>query len=229
MADILFATNRFPGDGITTQFEIAFSGGYMDRAHVKAYIEVDTTGIRTPITATDGMFIGPNTINLGVAAPVGSTMVLYRDTPKDAPLVDFTNGSRITEANLDKVAQQAVFIGAEVYDSTRVGEVLALLEDAGAEANASAAAALVSQGAAAISAAAALAYQTGAGVAQSATAASASAAAIAASDADADAIATAALAASLAGGSMGFSAAAYDFGSITDPNTYFNLDFGTVP
>jgi hypothetical protein len=49
---------------------------------------------------------------------VGSAMVIYRDTPKSAPLVDFVNGSRITEANLDKVAQQGTFIGAEQADLT---------------------------------------------------------------------------------------------------------------
>jgi hypothetical protein len=221
MADILYATNRFPGDGVTTQYEISFAGGYMDKAHVKAYIE-DATGIRTAIVVEAGMFVGPNTINLGVAAPVGSITVLYRDTPKDEPLVNFVNGSRITEANLDKVAQQAVFIGAEVYDSTRVGEVLALLDNAGAEALAASATAVAAAAAAEVS-------ETNAAASAGVATAAANAAAVAAADADADAIAVAALASSLSGGSIGFTAAAYDMGSITDPNTYFNLDLGTVP
>ncbi len=235
MADILYATNRFPGDGVTTQHEISFTGGYMDKAHVKAYIE-DATGIRTVIVVGAGMFVGPNTINLGVAAPVGSITVLYRDTPKDEPLVNFVNGSRITEANLDKVAQQSVFIGAEVYDSTRVGEVVALLASAGSEATASAANALASANAAQGSATAAQGSAAASEVSRSLASAAvvvadaavvvADAAATAAAGSYAD---TAALAASLSGGSIGFTAAAYDMGSITDPNTYFNLDLGTVP
>lgn len=229
MADALYATNRFPGDGTTTQFEISFAGGYMDKSHVKAHIEDNTTKVRTLVTITAPMFIGPYTLALGVTAAVGSTMVIYRDTPKDVPLVDFVNGSRITEANLDKVAQQSVFIGAEVYDSTRVGEVVALLEGAGASALANADAAAASAAAATVSAGASLASSAVATAAQVAAAASASAASVHAVDASADAVAVAALAASLSGGSIGFTAAAYDFGSITDPNTYFNLDFGTVP
>ena len=239
MTDTLLATNRFAGDGVTTQFEIAFAGGYMDKAHVKAYREDDTTNFRTPITVTLGMFVGPYTIDLGSTTPIGTTLVLYRDTPKDGPLVDFTNGSRVTEANLDKVAQQAVFIGAEVYDSTRVGEVVALLEGASAEALAHAAAAQASAVASAASAAAAesTASTLVATVAASAVASAASAtvsttntglAMLAAVEADASYSATAALASSLAGGTIGFTAAAYDFGLISIETTYFNRDFGTL-
>lgn len=36
------------------------------------------------------------------------------------------------------------------------------------------------------------------------------------------------IAASLAGGTIGFDAVAYDFGSVADPTTYFNRDFGSV-
>lgn len=113
-----FATNKFVGDGVTTQFEVYFASGYIDKGHIKAYVENLATNIRTPITVTTGMFVGPNTINLGVSAPAGSIMVIYRDTPKNAPLVDYVNGSRITEVNLDKSTRQGVFIGAELYDLT---------------------------------------------------------------------------------------------------------------
>jgi hypothetical protein len=41
--------------------------------------------------------------------------------------------------------------------------------------------------------------------------------------AQADAIAT-----SLAGGTIGFDASAYDFGSVNDASTYFNRDFGVL-
>lgn len=235
MFDVLFATNRFPGDGTTTQFEISFAGGYMDKSHVKAYIEDVETKVRTEITVTTGMFTGPFTLDLGVFAPVGSNMVLYRDTPKDAPLVDFVNGSRITEANLDKVAQQSVFIGAEIFDSTRVGEVLALLDDAGAEATASV---LIAQAAASAAAGSAVVSETHKGAAEAAAlsaVASADAASavvssvLAAADDAADSAAAAAnTAAALAGGSIGFTAASYDFGMITDETTYFNRDFGLI-
>lgn len=120
----LYATYRVPGDGVTTQFEFNFSGGYMDKSHVKAYIEDVVTLARTPVEVTLAMFVGDFTLNLGVSAPVGKNMVIYRDTPKTGPLVDFVTGSRITEANLDKVAEQSVFIGAEISDATNA-DVLA--------------------------------------------------------------------------------------------------------
>lgn len=122
----LYATYRVPGDGVTTQFEFSFSGGYMDKTHVKAYIEDAVTLARTPIEVLPTMFVGDFTLNLGVAAPVGKNMVIYRDTPKAGPLVDFTTGSRLTEANLDKVAQQSVFIGAETADATNADVVAQL-------------------------------------------------------------------------------------------------------
>ena len=122
----LYATYRVPGDGVTTQFEFSFSGGYMDKSHVKAYIEDAVTLARTPIEVLPTMFVGDFTLNLGVAAPVGKNMVIYRDTPKSGPLVDFTTGSRLTEANLDKVAQQSVFIGAETADATNADVVAQL-------------------------------------------------------------------------------------------------------
>ena len=122
----LYATYRVPGDGVTTQFEFSFSGGYMDKSHVKAYIEDAVSLARTPVEVLPTMFVGDYTLNLGVSAPVGKNMVIYRDTPKTGPLVDFTTGSRLTEANLDKVAQQSVFIGAETADATNADVVAQL-------------------------------------------------------------------------------------------------------
>lgn len=163
MPALLYATNKFPGDGVTEQFEFAFSGGYMAKADVKAYIEDQTTFARTEVTVTEAMFVNATTLDLGVSAPVGSSMVIYRDTPKTGPLVDFVGGSRITESNLDKVATQAVFIGAETADATNADAVAQIALSAGAAAT-SAAAALVSQNAAAASA------TTASGAATSATA-----------------------------------------------------------
>lgn len=197
MAAVLYATNKFPGDGVTTQFEFAFSGGYMAKADVKAYIENQTTFARTAVTVTEAMFVNATTLALGVSAPVGSSMVIYRDTPKTGPLVDFVGGSRITESNLDKVAKQSVFIGAEVTDATNVDAIANIGLSAGAAA-ASASAALVSQNAASASAADALTSKNAAATsatnaANSATGASNSAAAALASQTAAGNSAAAAL------------------------------------
>ena len=112
---MLYATNRFPGDGMTTQYEISFVGGYLDRTHVKAYVE-GADLVQTPVTLSPGNFLGPYTIGGLAPVPAGSTIVIYRDTPK-APLVDFVNGSRFTESNLDTATRQGAFIAAEGADA----------------------------------------------------------------------------------------------------------------
>lgn len=112
---MLYATNRFHGDGMTTQYEISFVGGYLDRAHVKAYVE-GADLVQTPVTLSPGNFLGQYTIGGLAPVPVGSTLVIYRDTPK-APIVDFVNGSRFTESNLDTATRQGSFIAAEGADA----------------------------------------------------------------------------------------------------------------
>lgn len=116
----LYATNRFTGDGVTTEYEFNFLGKYIDRAHVKAYIEDDTTGARTPVPLTDSNFLNDTTLKNLPTTPVGSTLVIYRDTPR-YPLVDFSSGSRITEESLDAVARQGIFVAAEAADAGDLG------------------------------------------------------------------------------------------------------------
>lgn len=112
----LYATNRFAGDGTTTQYEINFVGQYIDRSHVKAYQVDDATQVRTPVTIAPGQWLNATTIAGFAPTPVGQTLVIYRDTPKP-PLVDFVNGSRFTEYNMDLVARQGLFVAMEALDA----------------------------------------------------------------------------------------------------------------
>ena len=112
----LFATNRFAGDGVTTSYEFNFAGKYIARPHVKVYQEDNATGARTPIAISDSNFLNDTTLRNLPVTPVGKTLVIYRDTPKP-PLVDFTNGARLTEANLDTAARQGSFIAVESADA----------------------------------------------------------------------------------------------------------------
>lgn len=112
----LYATNRFPGDGVTTSREINFVGKYLSRDHVKAYTVDDTTGTITPIVLTSANFLNDTTLQGLPVTPVGATLVVYRDTPR-VPLVDFNNGSRITETSLDIAARQGLFVAAEAADA----------------------------------------------------------------------------------------------------------------
>lgn len=110
--DSKYSIQSFPGDGSTTSWELQLTGGYIRREHIKAFI-VNAIGAQTPAAIT---FVNDYTISRVPAVPLGSTLWVYRDTPKDAPLVDFTDGSGLDERSLDTLAKQAVFIGAELVD-----------------------------------------------------------------------------------------------------------------
>jgi len=103
----------FEGDGSTGPFEFNFSGGYIYAAHVKAYRYDPGTNTSHPLAIT---LIGPNQAQSSEPIPTGQYIVLYRDTPKGTPLVDYTEGAVLDEANLDTTAQQAVFAAAEMVD-----------------------------------------------------------------------------------------------------------------
>jgi hypothetical protein len=241
MAKVYYATNRYPGDGATSLFTVAFVGGYLDKAHVKAFI-TDASGTQTPLTITAGMWVTASSINIGTPVAVGSTLTIYRDTPKTGPLVDYTNGTRLTEANLDLANKQSVFIGAELsdlFDLSGVEDAVAAAKEEVQElvdtAADSASAAAASASGAASSAGAAAGFATDAEAAALLAAASKTASEAAAANANISAGAAAAsysdtaiLAAEIQLSGVGFDSAAYDFGFVSDPNEYFSRDFGTL-
>ena len=205
MADpVYLSITELPGTGAAapTVVDFNFAGGYINRTHIKAYTLDTTTFTKTDVTVLAEHFVTDWRLSLPVSVPVGSVLRVYRDTPKDAPLVDFTNGARINEGNLDLVAQQAAFVAAEAIDKlSGIDEGLAAAVAAAASeaaAAASAAAALSSQTSAAASASAASTSVGAAAASQSAAAASAAAASSYAAAADSDAAAAASSAAAAA-------------------------------
>lgn len=111
--DVKYATLVTAGDGTKTEWEFNFAGGYISKDHVKAFTEDTVTG---QITIRQIEFIGPNTVRITPAVSNGLRLVIYRDTPKTEPIVNYTDGSVMSETNLDKSNQQAVFIAAELAD-----------------------------------------------------------------------------------------------------------------
>lgn len=152
--------------GTTGLYEFSFAGGYLEQAHVKLDF-VSPLGARTNYPLTAGMFVSEFTLQIPVGdIPAGTVSVrIYRETPRSEPLINFTNGARITERNLDRLAQQTIFVAAEAFDAGAfavaedlIGQALTAIEDA----NAALAAAGTIEASAAASAAAALASQTAA-------------------------------------------------------------------
>lgn len=111
--DVKYATLITEGNGTQTEWEFNFAGGYISRDHVKAFTEDKVTG-QLVIRTLD--FVGPNTVRIAPAVANGLRLVIYRDTPKMEPIVNYTDGSVMSETNLDKSNQQAVFIAAELAD-----------------------------------------------------------------------------------------------------------------
>lgn len=152
----LLSRTVYDTDGTTTVWNFAFSGGYLDKAHVKAYT-LNALGGRTDLVFDPNTaLIGPYQLQITPALAAGLELTIYRDTPKNAPLVNFSDGTAFTEAAVDTVAQQSVFVAAEAIDqvnSLNVADAIQSGEDAGnaataAQASASAASASATNAAA---------------------------------------------------------------------------------
>jgi hypothetical protein len=111
----LYSQNHWTADGSQTVWNFTFENGYLSQSYVKAYY-VDLSDNRTDVVVTGGMFTGEYQLTVTPAVPINYRFVIYRDTPKNAPIVDFMDGARVSELSLDQVARQAVHIAAEVMD-----------------------------------------------------------------------------------------------------------------
>jgi hypothetical protein len=100
-----FAQVTYTGNGSTTSYAIPFS--YIDSSHVKAYING---------TLTSAFTVSTSTLTFTSAPANGATIRIERQTPIDARLVDFADGSVLTEADLDRSANQTFYIAQEVAD-----------------------------------------------------------------------------------------------------------------
>lgn len=121
VSDVKYSQTTQPGDGSKTNWEFNFAGavdtpGYISKAHVKAFRTNRTTLVVTEIPVTTDMWLGPNTISVVPPVPASDDITIYRDTPKDSPLVNYITGSVINETNLDMANRQSVYVAAEMVD-----------------------------------------------------------------------------------------------------------------
>ncbi len=114
----LYSQQWWLADGSQTVWNFSFSDGYLSRDYVKAY-SIDPDDVTTEIVVDDAMFTGEFQLTIdSPAVPVGHTLVIYRDTPKTGPLVNFVDGARVSETSLDTIARQAIHVAAEVLDGS---------------------------------------------------------------------------------------------------------------
>ena len=243
----LLSRTSYAGDGVTTLWNFTFAGGYIDRTHVKAYTQTPA-GVRTELTVVPADFIGAYQLRVLPAVAVGLTLTIYRNTPKDIPLVDFVDGGNLTEAALDTMTKQAVFGAAEVSDELNLSGIEGLAQytaDAQtAAASAAADAAIASAGASGITAnlaninivagnassIATVATNIGSVIAAEGYAATINADRIAAEAAADEAAESVTDAAFMIAQGLGFTASTqYDFGYVSDPAVVHPTDYGTIP
>lgn len=97
------------------------------------YISKDD--IKVSVNGTDVTFtwLNATTVQTTTAPAIGAVVDVRRETTRDVLLVDFQDGSTITEQQLDLSAKQAFYIAQEAFDAT--GGTLAVANDGSYSAN----------------------------------------------------------------------------------------------
>lgn len=97
---------RYNGNGSTTNFTFPFS--YISRDH----IVVKVNDVSTSFT-----FLNDSTVTVSPAPANGTIVEIRRVTPKNTPIVNFTDGSVLLEADLDLLATFDLYIAQEAEDA----------------------------------------------------------------------------------------------------------------
>lgn len=92
-------------DGETSLFDVPF--GYLAKAHVSVLVD----GVEAPFT-----WFNSTTIQLEDVPAEGAVVRRKRTTPKDTPIVDFSDASTLTESELDLSTLQNLYVAQEADD-----------------------------------------------------------------------------------------------------------------
>jgi hypothetical protein len=146
-----YSVASYTGDGSNTQFAVPFP--LLSRDHLRVFVG----GVEAAfVWITDG------SISVISTPALGETVELRRDSNRSSPLVDFQDGSVLTEADLELANQQAIYIAQEAFDAADESVQSAQIEAWALAAAAGATAAAGSAASAAGSASAAQGYATAA-------------------------------------------------------------------
>ena len=117
-----YSSVTYTGTGITGPYAVTFP--YIDRTHVKAYLNGVATTAFTWLTSSS--------IQFSSAVTAGVSIVLQRETPKDARLVDYADATVLLAADLDRSDDQNFFVAQELIDAGLLGSTDGTL-DAGSK------------------------------------------------------------------------------------------------
>jgi len=106
-----FAINTYTGNGSTTTYSVTFP--YIEKAHVVVTLD----GVTKNLTS-DYTFASSSTITFSTAPASGVVIKFTRSSNRTARLVDYQDGSTLTEATLDQDGNQSFFMAQEAIDVT---------------------------------------------------------------------------------------------------------------
>jgi hypothetical protein len=96
---------QYTGNGSTTNY--VFSFPYLESTHIK---------VRVNGSITSYTFLNSSTVTISPAPANGAIIDIRRETPKDNPPVDFTDGSVLLESDLDLLAKFSLYTAQESSD-----------------------------------------------------------------------------------------------------------------
>ncbi len=106
-----FAIDTYTGNGSTTNYSVTFP--YIEQAHVIVTVDGVTKSLTTDYTFTNASTITFN------SAPANSAVIKFtRSSNRATRLVDYQDGSTLTEATLDQDGNQSFFMAQEGIDIT---------------------------------------------------------------------------------------------------------------
>lgn len=118
------------GDGVTTQFTLDFTLGYLSRADVTCRVGSEVDGLGAPLYRTLNWITDGLVEVLGAPAGNGVNLVFERTVSKTAPKHDFSDGAAMIAQNYDENQLQAIMLVHEVLDG-RFGTLQADLDFGG--------------------------------------------------------------------------------------------------
>ena len=118
---------KYTSNGSTANYTFAFP--YIDSTHIKVLLN--------DLPSTAFSLLGGSSITLSPVPAAGVSIEIRRETPKDNPIVNFTDGSVLLEADLDLMVLFNTYVAQETWDRSDVVIAKAdLAINAGAQAKA---------------------------------------------------------------------------------------------
>lgn len=109
----------YDGDGVTTQFAIPFSLGYIRQEDITCRVGDEVDGLGDPVYRAM-TFISPELVDIAGTGPipgeVAGRVVFTRTVERDGLLVDYEDGAIINEVNMNTAQKQALMLVHEVLD-----------------------------------------------------------------------------------------------------------------